>query len=515
MFLCKTILGDKNMVRNAGMTGICSGAWKVRCIALLSAAFIILTPSLLGQTFKSTTYQAGSQTAGIQEAIDAAAKVGGGTVQISAGSFVLHAVAGHPAITLRSGVNVVGAGADSTILKLEPNSKVYPSVIANQNYNNPDAAVPDHDIILQGFTIDGAAADQVVHQTQLTQAIPVAGQQPVVLQSSEGVSLDALIRVDPGPDEEIVPVLKASSGTFQALFMRPHPAGANVVVLRDRLHGLALVGAQNVTVQDVTIKNINMDGIYLTNSVDPNRRHAYCKKINIQHSNFIACHRNGISVIDAEDVTIAGNKFYDITGDPGAAVDIEPNYPEQHGNRIAIRDNMAHDCYLGFVLSLQNSGPASENFREDSLTGNDVVATLLGEGIYIGAHQGGVTVSRNNISGTAKDGIYVLGSSDIQVTDNKIVSPGRCHTQRNCNRPPTAVGIRLNGTIRNRVTGNMISDDQSAPTLLYGVEFVTTAKGTGNSIQRNVVSHHDPSHGMVVHVTGNVGSNAISENSKQ
>jgi len=503
------------MTRNTGLPGTYSSSWAVRCIVLLSAVFMIFTPSLLGQTFKSTTYQTGSQTAGIQEAIDAAAKAGGGTVQIPAGTFVLHAIAGHPAIALRSSVNVVGAGADSTILKLEANSKVSPSVIANQNYNNPDGGAPDHDITLQGFTIDGAASDQVIHETQLTRAIPVAGQQPLVLQSAEGVSLDALIRVDPGPNEEIVPVFKASSGNFEALFMRPHPAGASVVVLRDRLHGLALVGAQNVTVQDVTIKNINMDGIYLANSIDPNRRRTYCKKINIQHSNFIACHRNGISVIDAEDVTIAGNKFYDITGDPGAAVDIEPNYPEEHGNRIAIRDNMAHDCYLGFVLSLQNSGPASENFRGDTVTGNDVVATLRGQGIYVGAHQAGVLVSRNNVSGTAGDGIYVLGSSDIQVTDNKIVNPGRCHTQGNCNRPPTAVGIRLNGTIRNRVTGNMISDDQGAPTLLYGVEFVTTARGIGNSIQRNVVSHHDPAHGMVVHVTGNVGSNAISENSKQ
>jgi len=37
--------------------------------------------------------------------------------------------------------------------------------------------------------------------------------------------------------------------------MRPHPAGTKVVQLLDRLHGLALAGAHNVTIQSVTIQN--------------------------------------------------------------------------------------------------------------------------------------------------------------------------------------------------------------------------------------------------------------------
>jgi len=410
---------------------------------------------------------------------------------------------------------VVGAGADSTILRLEANSKVSPSVIANQNYSNPDVGEADHDITLQGFTIDVAASDQVVSETQLARAIPVAGNQPLVLQSPANVVLDSLLRVDPGPNEETVPVLKASGGSLEALFMHPHPVGAKVVVLRDRLHGLALVGAENVTVQDVTFKNVSMDGIYLTNTVTPTQYRTYCKRINIQHCTFVACHRNGISVIDAEDVIIANNKFYDITGAPGAAVDVEPNDPGQHGNRIAIRDNMAHDCYLGFILSLEHSGPTSANFQGDSVTGNDVVATLFGQGIYVGAHQAGVTISRNTISATTGEGIYILGSSDVRVTDNKITNPGQCHTERNCNRPPAGVGIRLNTTNRNVITGNIIKDDQPTSTLLYGIEFISGGRGSGNSIQQNVVSHHDPKNGMVVHVSGAPGSNVISGNSRQ
>lgn len=392
----------------ASSTDRCYSA--VRCIAFLSVIFIIFQPSLRGQTFNPAAYQAQSKTAGIQEAVDAAAKAGGGTVQIPAGTFVLHATAGRPAIVLRSRVSVVGAGADNTILKLEGNSKTFPAVMANQNYGNPDAAEPDHDITLEGFTIDVAASDQVVREIQLAAAIPVAGEQEAFLNSMQGVTIDSVLRVDPGPNEEIVPAFKASTGSFRAFFLRTHPAGAKVVVLVTRLHGLTLVGAHNVTLQNVTIQNAPMDGIYLTNTVTPGAMyHTYCQRISVRHCNFVACHRNGISVIDAEDVTIADNNFRDITGDPGSPVDIEPNSPEQHGNRISIANNHVERCFRGISLSLQFSGPTSENFRGETVSGNTIEGTLYGWGIYVLWQQAGAIVSGNTIGRPAGDGILVVG----------------------------------------------------------------------------------------------------------
>jgi parallel beta-helix repeat protein len=304
--------------------------------------------------------------------------------------------------------------------------------------------------------------------------------------------------------------------------MRPHPAGAKVVHLVDRLHGLALVGAHNVTLENVTIQNAPMDGIYLTNTVDPTQHRTYCRKINIQKSKFIACHRNGISVIDADDVTIANNEFRDITGDPGSPVDVEPNHPEQHGNRVAIRDNLAYRCYRGISLVLQFGGPTSENFHGESVTGNKIVGMLYGWGIYVLLQQAGATISGNTIEGPAGDGILVEGSSGVLVTNNVIVDPGRCHTVGNCGRPASGVGIRIvdrkgspfvanaNGNV---VSGNTIKDTQTPPSLLYGVDFA--CEGKGNIIERNVVSRFDPAHGMVVHVSGKAESNKISGNFKQ
>jgi hypothetical protein len=394
--------------------------------------------------------------------------------------------------------------------------------MVNQNYANPDAAEPDHDITLQGFTIDVAASDQVLSETKLTRPIPVAGKQEFTLESPEGVTLDSVVRLDPGPNEEIVPVLYASSGIFRALLMRPHPAGAKVIHLVYRLHGLALAGAHNVSLENVTIRNAPMDGIYLSNNVEGTAHYTYSQKINIQHCNFIACHRNGISVIDADDVTIANNNFRDITGDPGAPVDVEPDYPEQHGNRIAIRDNVVFRCYRGITLALWVSGPESKNFRGETITGNNIQGLLSGDGIDVLLQQAGASVSGNTVSGAAADGILVFGSSQVQVVNNVIVDPGRCHTTGNCRSPATAAGIHLIDYVNNShtvigngnaVIGNIIKDIQQPSTMLYGVDFWSTGKG--NSVQKNMVSRVDPARGMAVRVGGNAASNTVSGNSER
>jgi len=488
------------------------------CHAAIFCGLSVVQPSLRGQTFKPESYRANSKTAGIQEAIDAAAKAGVGTVQIPSGTFTLRATPGHPAILLRSRVTLAGAGPEKTILKLEPNAKAYPSVMVNQNYANPDAAEPDHDITLRGFTLDASASDQVVRETQLARAIPVAGEQEIALESAEGVGPGSVLRIDPGPNEEIVPIFQSSSAGFRVPLLRSHPRGGGVVLLVSRLHGLALVGAHNVTVQNVTTQNAPMDGIYLSNTVDPVQHHTYCQKITIDHCNVIANHRNGISVVDGDDVTIVSNNLREMTG--GSAVDIEPNHPEQHGNRIAIRNNVAFRCYNGMSLSLQFSGPASQNFQGEIATGNKIVGMLFGPGVYVLLQRAGATISGNIIEDPAAEGILLWGTSQVQVTNNVITNPGHCHTTGNCARAASGVGIRLKDTehgsgilTENTITGNTIKDTQESPSLLYGLDF--SSAGKGNIIERNVVSHTDPVRGMVIHVSGKAESNKISGNSEQ
>ncbi len=284
-----------------------------------------------------------------------------------------------------------------------------------------------------------------------------------------------------------------------------------------RLYGLALVGTHNVTIQKVTFENAPMDGVILDNTLSSEEPHTHTQKINIQKCNFIACHRNGISVIDADDLTIADNHFKDIWGDPGSPVDVEPDHPWQHASRITIRDNEAFRCYRGIGLVLQTGDPTSENFRTESITGNHIRGTLYQWGILVLMQQAGATISGNTIEEPAGEGILVSGSSQVQVTNNIIVDPGRCHTKGNCRKEASGVGIRLiddgaHSDRGNTVTGNTIQDDQKVPTLLYGIDF--SSAGVGNTIERNVVSGFDPEHGDVVHVNGNAEANKISGNNR-
>ncbi|MFL6438651.1 MAG: right-handed parallel beta-helix repeat-containing protein [Terriglobales bacterium] len=472
-------------------------------------------PPAKTRTFKLPN-QPGSTTGGIQEAIDAAAAAGGGTVEIPAGTFVLHTPSGHPALLLKSQVTLLGSGQEKTILKLAGQSNKSLAFLANASYANPDSAKPDHDIVLRNLSIDVNGSEQVVRETRLDRSIPAAGEQEVKLESSEGVAEDSVLVIDAGPKEEVVPVMSARSGSLRAQVMRAHAKGTRVLQILDRLHALVLIGADGVVLEDVTIRNVPKDGIYLSSTLDGVHHSNYCHRITIQRCNFTSCHRNAISVIDADDVTIASNQFNDITGDPGSPVDIEPDYPEQHGDRIVIRDNTATRCSRGVSLSLQLGGATSANFRGESVTGNKIVGTLYGPGILVLKQQAGAKIVANTIDTPATDGIVVVGSSNIEVRQNTIVSPGRCRATGNCNQGAVGVGIRLldatdgKGTValnRSKVTQNTIEDTQSPATLLYGVDF--SSKGTANVITDNVVSGFDRQRGSAIHAQRELGSNTI------
>jgi len=89
-------------------------------------------------------------------------------------------------------------------------------------------------------------------------------------------------------------------------------------------HGLAFYGCRNVLVQDLTIEQTGGDGIYLgtTAKQTPNR------EVTIRRVDCNANHRQGISVISAEDLLIEDCRLRHTDGtDPRAGIDFEPNHP--------------------------------------------------------------------------------------------------------------------------------------------------------------------------------------------
>jgi len=89
-------------------------------------------------------------------------------------------------------------------------------------------------------------------------------------------------------------------------------------------HGLVFSGCRNVLVQDLAIEQTGGDGIYLGASPNqvPNRQ------VTIRRVDCNANHRQGISVISAEDLLIEDCRLRRTDGTaPQAGIDFEPNHP--------------------------------------------------------------------------------------------------------------------------------------------------------------------------------------------
>jgi hypothetical protein len=406
-------------------------------------AFVLImisltVPSLMGQVFEASDYNSGtSNTYGIQEAIDAASAAGGGTVEIGPGAFTLNPRNGTAAILIRPHVRLVGSGVDKTILKLTNGSKQPVSLIANANYRNPDAAAPDRDMTLEAFTLDANAEGQVVGKTVLQSNISGLGLEEALVKSPTAVKYLSVLCVDPGPNQEIVTAAQITQGGFKGYFFRPHSAGAQVLVLVYRLYAIALIGAQDVTVRGMRIRNVPLDGVYISNTVSLgttanyywyHQYETYSQRIVVQNTEFLRCYRNGVSVVNGSDIHIVGNTFRFITGAPGAAVDVEPDRVEAHASNIEIRDNVIEDCYFGIMLALHNNGPTSENSWGQEVVGNVIRRVKVGCGILLSENRAAPTVTSNEIHEAAWGGIVIVGTTGARVVQNVVYALRNCRT---------------------------------------------------------------------------------------
>ncbi len=86
---------------------------------------------------------------------------------------------------------------------------------------------------------------------------------------------------------------------------------------------VAVSGCENVIIRDLTMKSSGGDGIY----VGATSKLAGCRNVLIDN---VVCdnhHRQGISVISAENLTIRNSKFINTSGTPPACgIDFEPNH---------------------------------------------------------------------------------------------------------------------------------------------------------------------------------------------
>lgn len=413
-----------------GPNKLCASMRHCVCSKYAAVSIIILfsLPSLRGQVFLPSNYNSTtSKTFGIQEAIDAASAAGGGTVEIGPGTFAFNPRRGRSALLIRSHVHIVGSGIDTTSLKLSSGSGSPASLIANANYLNPDFTVPDHDMTIEGLTLDGNAEGQVLADTVLTSKLAGHGMEMAYLESVVAIQPFSILCVDPGPNQEIVAPIQITKYGFESYFFQPHPAGAKVFVLEHQVMGVALIGSEDVTLTNLRIQNTSMDGIIISNTISPlHLNRTYTQRILIQNSEFLRCHRNGISVVDGNNITIQANKFQFISGNPGDAIDVEPDHTQEHGSNITISGNVIEDCFAGIQLCLVLNGPSPENAWGEVVVGNTIRRTKVASGILLYDNPAAPTLESNVISACAGGGILIIGAVGARIIQNVIYTLDSC-----------------------------------------------------------------------------------------
>ena len=143
-------------------------------------------------------------------------------------------------------------------------------------------------------------------------------------------------------------------------------------------NGFSFYGCTNVVIEDLTISDTGGDGIYISSSRQP-----YCKDVVIRNVKCLNNHRQGISIISAENVLIENCELSNTSGsNPQAGIDLEPNNSAEIIKNIFIRNVVANNNVgPGFVFYLspldENSEPVSVTFENCVANNNGLPGFLL------------------------------------------------------------------------------------------------------------------------------------------
>lgn len=129
--------------------------------------------------------------------------------------------------------------------------------------------------------------------------------------------------------------------------------------------GLSFNGCTNILVEGVRIESSGGDGIY----AGATGQQAYCKDMTVRNVTCHDNHRQGISVIGAENLLIEGCTFSNTWGTaPGAGIDLEPDGPHERLVNILIKDcvfenNEGHEVLVYLKNLDETTPPVSVRFE--------------------------------------------------------------------------------------------------------------------------------------------------------
>ena len=257
-------------------------------------------------------------------------------------------------------------------------------------------------------------------------------------------------------DDTILKAIPNSSKHYDVLYFgnveNAHVIGGNIVGDREA-HigtggewgmGINIIGSKNIVIENVTIKDFWGDGIYVgSNKYQTEDIILY----NIVSDNN---RRQGITLVDGEDIKIINSKFINTHGtQPSAGIDIEPNKNESVKNVDIISSKFLNNDGYGIVLS---GGFDGKNYEIEN-----------------------AIVDGNEVVGNARH-LVVRGTIDSQITNNIINVSGH-----------NIAGIVLNNETKNNVVNNnlIISDrtvnkpdlDDSGTNNIISNNFIFGTKG--------------------------------------
>ncbi len=207
-------------------------------------------------------------------------------------------------------------------------------------------------------------------------------------------------------------------------------------------HAFQVSGATDVLIENVQAYDVYGDFVYVGPDGDQPSRN-----VTITHSKFERSGRQGISITDAESVTISANT---IGGVAMCLFDIEPNYASQVARSIRIVGNVtgsAHNFWLadkgahtnigdiqisgnrmtastgGLIFVYASGGPFRGPFliEDNQFIAGDRVHDEHSSGAMFFGHAQDVTIQRNTVrfpKGTQMPAVEVRGSRRVRVNGN-------------------------------------------------------------------------------------------------
>ena len=135
-------------------------------------------------------------------------------------------------------------------------------------------------------------------------------------------------------------------------------------------HGIDLAGSQNIDINNLEIKDMTGDGIYITNK-QVNMKDCNSEKVKIQNCDIHDCRRQGISVIVADGVEIYNNEIHDINGtNPQSCIDLETGGKESKIEHVKIYNNKLYSSKTNIALQI------SKNVYEILIYNNEINGSI-------------------------------------------------------------------------------------------------------------------------------------------